>query len=122
MISGGNTTVYVSDLDASLRFYKDTLGCQLLMHAPGHWAMVSAGPGVTIGLHPHSPQGPKPGAQGTMSIGFNVTQPIADVVHALEQRGVKFHSHIDTPKEPVKLSFFSDPDGNPLYLCEQKRG
>ncbi|RMF71286.1 MAG: VOC family protein [Planctomycetota bacterium] len=120
MISGGNTTVYVSDLNAAVRFYCDTLGCELVNRVPEHWALVSAGPGVNIGLHPQSPRGPKPGARGAMSIGFNVTRPLAEVVRTLEDRGVRFDGHSDSPKEPVRLSFFSDPDGNPLYLCEYK--
>lgn len=44
---------------------------------------------------------------------------------ALQQKGVSFREEKGGPvvdDGPVKLAFFSDPDGNDLYLCEVVHG
>ena len=58
MFSGGNVTVYVSDMDRAVRFYNDTLGLKLAYRFGNHWASVEAGRGLTIGLHAASTQMP----------------------------------------------------------------
>ncbi len=61
MISGGNATVFVSNMDASVRFYTEVLGLKLTNRRFGNsWATVDAGKGLTIGLHPASPKGNSP--------------------------------------------------------------
>ena len=44
MISGGNATVYVSDMDTAVRFYTETLGLTLTNRFGNHWATLEAGP------------------------------------------------------------------------------
>ena len=117
MISGGNATVFVSDLEKSVGFYRDTLGLKVKVHAPGHFAMIDAGGGFLIGLHPAG-KGPTPGTRGCVEIGLLVTQPIEEVVEQLKAKGVTFTSEV-TQDGPVKLAGFSDPDGTALYLCEE---
>ena len=56
MITGGNATVFVSDMDNAVRFYTEVLGLRLTNRFGDHWATVDAGKGLTIGLHPASPQ------------------------------------------------------------------
>lgn len=116
MISGGNATVFVNDLENAVEFYGGTLGLNVTMHAPGHFAMIDAGGGFLIGLHPAG-KGPTPGAKGGMQVGLTVTRPIQEVVDALKARGVSFSTPV-IDDGPVKLAFFEDPDGNDLYLCE----
>lgn len=118
MIHGGNATIYVADINVSIRFYTDTLGLKLRMRAGNDWAEIDAGPGLIIGLHPaDAPHLPKPGTRGSLAIGFNVTEQLEDVVARLKKKGVTFHgSIVDT--EQVRLAFFGDPDGNPLYLAQ----
>jgi hypothetical protein len=36
---------------------------------------------------------------------------------AFKNKGIVFSSNI-IEDEPVRIAFFSDPDKNPLYLCE----
>lgn len=117
MIHGGNTTVYVRDMGASIRFYTETLGLALRMRAGDDWAEIDAGPGLVIGLHPATPQSPAPGVRGSLAIGFNVDGKLEEVVEALSQRGVSFHGPI-VEDEHVRLAFFGDPDGNQLYLAQ----
>jgi catechol 2,3-dioxygenase-like lactoylglutathione lyase family enzyme len=122
MITSGLATLMVADLDRSVRFYTETLGFKLKVRFGPAWAEIDAGGGCILGLHPAGEHGPRPAAApGSISIGFQVNQPIAEVVEVLSNRGVKFHGAIKADG-PVKLAFFADPDGNPLYLAESVAG
>jgi catechol 2,3-dioxygenase-like lactoylglutathione lyase family enzyme len=99
MFSGGNVTVYVSDMDRAVRFYSETLGLKLAYRFGDHWASVEAGRGLTIGLHPASAQMPA-GRKGSM-----------------EAKGVKFHGASNEGKAGAFVGF-EDPDGNQLYLAQ----
>jgi catechol 2,3-dioxygenase-like lactoylglutathione lyase family enzyme len=119
MIAGGNATLAVSDVDRSVRFYVETLGFKLRYRAGDEWAEVDAGGGLILGLHRAKGQGPGPGARGSISVGLDLNQPIADVVEVLANRGVRFHGPIKEDAA-VRLAFFEDPDGNALYLAEPR--
>lgn len=121
LLHGGNATVMVSDMDRAVGFYVGTLGLRLAHRAGADWAMIDAGEGLTIGLHSSAHGGPKPGTMGSISVGFSVTPPIEDVVEALTGRGVQFRGPVSETGF-VKLAFFADPDGNPLYLAEAPTG
>jgi predicted enzyme related to lactoylglutathione lyase len=118
MINGGNATVMVRDFDRALRFYTETLGLNLLYRAGDEWAEVMAGKSLTIGIHLWSGHGPAPGAASGLSIGFTV-DAIEPAITSFKGRGVAFHGPVQD-NDNVKLAFFTDPDGNPLYLCEVK--
>ena len=49
MISGGNITVMVSNMDASVRFYTEVLGMKLTNRFGDHWATVDAARGLSSG-------------------------------------------------------------------------
>ncbi len=117
LIDGGSPTIFVSDLDRAVRFYTESLGLSVQYRAGNEFAMIDAGNGLMIGLHPASSQGPDPGTPGAISVGFNVTAPSEQVVETLQQRGVTFRGPIKDD-DPVRLAFFGDPDGNDLYLCQ----
>lgn len=117
MIEGGTPTVYVSNMDQAVSYYTQTLGLKLAGRYGDEYASVDAGKGFFIGLHPAGPNSPKPGSPGSIQISFGVRGKIEDVVEELTRRGVNFHGPIK-PDGPVKLAFFTDPDGNELYLCE----
>ena len=119
LITGGLPTIYVSDMDASVRFYTDTLGLKLLERYGNHWASVDGGHGLTIGLHPASAENPA-GRVGSISIGFQTSAPITEAVATLKGRGVVFRGDIVDDKQ-VFIAHFEDPDGNRLYLAEVKR-
>src|SRR5438045_8658809 len=115
MISGGNVTVLVSDMDAAVDFYKNVLGLKLTNRFGNHWATVDAGKGLVIGLHPASAKHPAPGTRGGMMIGLEIDEPIDAVVDRLQRKGVHFKGQIVEDK-PGFFADFEDPDGNPLYL------
>jgi predicted enzyme related to lactoylglutathione lyase len=117
MISGGNATVFVSNMDTSVRFYTEVLGLKLTNRFGDSWATVEAGKGLTIGLHPASPKYPAPGTKGAVMLGLEIDEPIAGMVTRLSEKGVRIQGSIvqDTPGNFVHLE---DPDGNEIYLWE----
>ena len=117
MIKSGNVTVMVADMDEAVRFYTEVLGLSLRFRVRDEWAEVSA-PGLTIGLHPPGEGTSPPGTRGSLSVGLQVDS-LEETMEALKAKGVAFREGI-TEDSAVRLAFFPDPDGNPLYLCEQK--
>jgi catechol 2,3-dioxygenase-like lactoylglutathione lyase family enzyme len=119
MITGGNATVFVSNMDTAVRFYTETLGLRLTNRFGDHWATVDAGKGLTIGLHPASPKFPAPGTKGGMMLGLEIDMPIEEAVDRLTERGVKVGGIVrDTPGN---FAAVEDPDGNPICLWEVNR-
>ena len=89
MITGGNATVFVSNMDNAVQFYTEVLGLRLTNRFGDHWATVDAGKGLTIGLHPASPKFPAPGTKGAMMLGLETGISIEQAVARLSERGVK---------------------------------
>jgi catechol 2,3-dioxygenase-like lactoylglutathione lyase family enzyme len=120
MISGGNATVFVSNMDASVRFYTEVLGLKLTNRFGDSWATVEAGKGLTIGLHPASSKYPAPGTRGGIMLGLEIDEPIAGMVARLSEKGVRIRGSI-VQDEPGKFVHLEDPDGNEIYLWEVNR-
>ncbi|MFO0973200.1 MAG: VOC family protein [Phycisphaerae bacterium] len=119
MFAGSQATIYVGDLDRAVKFYTQTLDMKLMFQAGPKFAQLEAPGGMQIGLHPAGPKSPRPGVPGSIQVGIMCQQPIDQVVATLTQRGVRFQGPV-VADPPVRLAFFGDPDGNPLYLCEYK--
>ena len=118
MFTEANVTVPISDMNRAIQFYTKTLGLKLKFQMGNDWAEVEA-PGLTIGLHPMMEMhGPKTGKSEALSIGFTV-QKLETAMDALKKKGVSFAPKL-VEEGPVRLAFFTDPDGTPLYLCEVK--
>ena len=125
MISGGNATVYVSNMDAAVQFYTETLGLTLTNRFGNHWATLETGrcywthgeAGLTIGLHPASAKHPAPGTAGGIGFGFDTYMPIEQVVARLNERGVRITSEI-IRYEAGNCFMFVDLDGLPTYINE----
>lgn len=115
MITGGITTVYVSDMDRALDFYTETLGLELDHRGGPSWAVVRAPDGSRVGLH--DAMGGEVGVAGSTTLGFRVEGALGDVVEELVSRGVEFVGDI-TEDTAVPLAYFEDPDGNQMYLVE----
>jgi catechol 2,3-dioxygenase-like lactoylglutathione lyase family enzyme len=102
---------YVTDMDASLAFYRDTLGLPLVSH---DFVARFDLDGVLIELVPVPPGSVVPG-NGNARLCFSVT----DLHHTIEQmhaRGIPTSEVRD--KKGGKLAFFKDPDGNELCLWQ----
>ena len=118
MLHGALPTVFVSDMDRAVAFYTDVLGLTLAFRAGDHWASIDAGGGTQIGLHPgRAAHTTATGDAAAISIGLNVIEPLETVMAALSARGVEFGEV--SADGMLKIAHFTDPDGNPLYLCEQ---
>ena len=111
-ITGSNVTVMVSNMDAAVKFYTETLGLKLKVRYGDHWAEIEA-PGITIALHP---KGKDIKTGDNLSIGFSAND-FKQTVAALEQKGIKFNMLDD---KQVLLALFTDPDGNALYFAQPK--
>ena len=118
MFTGGVFTIYVSDMDRSVKFYTETLGMKLMERHGDHWAAIDGGPGLSIGLHPATAEVPA-GRPGSTAIGLYLNGPIRAAVDRLRGKGVTFQGPVIDDKA-LSLAFFSDPDGTPLYLAEMK--
>jgi catechol 2,3-dioxygenase-like lactoylglutathione lyase family enzyme len=105
----------VSDINRAIKFYTETLGLKLVNQYQTHWAEIQA-PGLTIGLHPAMDHGPRPGNSESLAIGFAVDHLDNDMT-VFEHKGIVFSSNI-IEDGPARIAFFTDPDKNPLYLCQ----
>src|SRR5271157_5566679 len=117
MITGGNATVFVSNMDRAVQFYTQVLGLKLTNRFGHDWATVDAGKGLTIGLHPASPKYPAPGTKGAIVLGLEIDEPIESAVARLSKKGVRMNSSV-VRGEAGNFVHLDDPDGNEIYLWE----
>jgi catechol 2,3-dioxygenase-like lactoylglutathione lyase family enzyme len=87
--SGGHAIVYVSDMDAAIRFYTETLGLKLTNRFDNHFATVEVGRSLVLAIHPQTPNTPVPGTKGSVTLGLVVDEPLDAVISRLAQRGVR---------------------------------
>jgi lactoylglutathione lyase len=111
----------VSDMEQSVRFYKDTLGMPL-KYKTNEWTEFQTG-ATTLALHLSKPRVSSTPAQremiaGTSTIGFNVTD-LDKTYSELRSRNVRF---VMEPKmreeEGIKLAVCLDPDGLEISISE----
>ena len=119
LIAGGHAIVFVSNMDAAVRFYTETLGLKLTNRFDDNIAFVEAGR-LVIAIHPKTPHTPDPGARGSVALGLTIDEPIDRVVSRLSGRGVRMAGSI-VRTETDRVVEFEDPDGNSLYLWETAR-
>jgi predicted enzyme related to lactoylglutathione lyase len=121
MFNGGIVTVFVTDMNRSVRFYTEQLGLKLLQRYQNDFATIDAGHGLTIGLHPASAASPAGDRKSGTSIGLYLTAGIQDAVKTLQEHGITFSGEIIGEGKAGRFAHFSDPDGNALYLAEMKK-
>src|SRR5215469_6575544 len=119
MLTNGIATIFVTDMDRSVRFYTEILGMRLNQRYGNEWAQVEAGR-LVIGLHPASGKNPA-GRDGSITLGFTLSTKIDDAVAKLQQKGVKFRGAITEEANAGKIVYFEDPDGNSMYLIEVRQ-
>jgi predicted enzyme related to lactoylglutathione lyase len=120
MITGGNATVFLTNMDISVRFYVETLKLTQVNRFGDHWAAVRAGSSLTLGLHPKSEKWPALRTQGSIQIALEIDEPIEPAVQRLTAAGVRFVTAVErTPQG--NFIHFEDPDGNALYLWETEK-
>ena len=117
MIKEANVTLMVKDIERSVRFYANDLGLKLKARYGDQFAQLEA-PGTIIALHPASGEERQPKSE-SMSIGFAVDS-LDGAMAELSSKGIVFSRVTDDAQ--VRLAFFKDPDGHPLYLSQSKWG
>lgn len=111
------TTIFVADMDRAVKFYSEVLGCKLEMRFGNEWAQLKTD-GATLGLHPASAENPA-GVKGSIQLGIEVKDSIRDRVDQMTSKGVKFIGPVRDDGQ-ILFANFTDPDGNPMYLAQQK--
>jgi catechol 2,3-dioxygenase-like lactoylglutathione lyase family enzyme len=116
-ITEANVTVMATDMKRAIRFYVEVVGLELKANYGDQFAQV-ASPGIVIGLHPRTKDDSRPERSEGISIGFGVDD-LTSAMTDLKAKGVTFSRVVED--RPTKLAFFTDPDGNPLYLSQTAR-
>jgi len=118
LVSGGQAIVYVSNMDAGVRFYSEKLGLKLTNRFDDKYATVEAG-NLLLAIHPKTPRTPDPGKKGSVALGLQVDEPMERVVSRLTERGVRMSNESAPPDSGSRVEF-EDEDGNPIYLWEPR--
>ncbi len=124
VVRGATATVLVRDVERAVRFYTDRLGLHLRashVDPVADWAEVEA-PGLRLllvgsGLPPEVE--PAVARPPRVAVGFEVDD-LEAAIRVLRRRGIGFEREITEGAEH-RMAWFTDPDGNPLYL-RQERG
>jgi len=108
-----HVAIYVSSVEASARFYGDTLGFPLLPRPafsfPGAWFRI----GVNQELHLIGERLPAPFTEETRGGHFAMrVNDIGEAAKLLKEKGVKFRS--GRRPDGAQQIFFEDPDGHQL--------
>ncbi|HVD91977.1 MAG TPA: hypothetical protein VNC21_06835, partial [Vicinamibacterales bacterium] len=56
-----------------------------------------------------------------IALGLYLSQPIAEAIKTLTSRGIAFTGPVINDDGMLSLAFFTDPDGNSLYLAEMSQ-
>jgi lactoylglutathione lyase len=116
------TMIVVSDMDASVEFYRDKLGIPLKFQSP-EWTEFQTG-ATTLALHgggvkSSAPPSGDPSKQaGHCSIGFNV-EDVDKTYEELKAKGIRFvMPPSQRDNEGIRLAVAIDPDGLPVSFAQ----
>jgi lactoylglutathione lyase len=103
---------FVSDMDAAVAFYRDTLGLTLLFESP-FWSEFDTGP-TKLALHPASNENPA----GSVQLGLSASDLDDFHVQGLA-KGLAFTSP-PTDIHGTRIARFRDPDGAEISVSESR--
>ncbi|WP_438444948.1 VOC family protein [Gorillibacterium sp. sgz5001074] len=113
----GQVSIPVKDLDAAIRFYRDTLGLPLLFQAPGMAFLESGGVRLLLSV-PERPE-----FDHKSSILYFRTPDIHTGYDALVSHGAELagnpHKIAERDGIATWMLFFKDPDGNTHALMSE---
>lgn len=118
MIKGGVASIYVSDFEAAIAFYRDVLGLELRVRIENEWAELVAGPGLVIGLHlAREGETVAAGTIGAVNVELHVEGTMEETLDQLKSRGADLEGKV-LDYEHVRIAEVRDPDGNPVILAQ----
>ena len=113
-----NTHYWTKDMDASVAFYRDTLGLPLRTQMGEDWAEFDVD-GTTVALH-GTREGHAP-PQGGATIVFEVDDLENEMI-ALRGKNVRFEGEVSDVPGYGRFVSFRDPDDNLLQIFERAKG
>ena len=116
LVAGGHAIVYVSNMDAGVRFYTTVLGMKLTFRHENNFATAEIGD-FLLAIHPQTPFAVPPGTKGSVVLGLSVDEPIDRVVSRLASHGVRTLGPIVRNQHGDHVEI-ADPDGNTIILHE----
>ncbi len=111
--------IYVSDMERSTAFYRDTLGIPLNFTSPGWTEFDNAGTILALHRHIGGESRVAQAAAGQATIVFAVDD-IQEAYETLKARGVEFSMPPQKQVSGLTLAVLHDPDGFGITL--QQRG
>lgn len=118
-----STTIAVTDQDAALDFYVNTLGWEKAADAefgPGMRWLTVLPPGASTELvlaHSSWAGGEDGGAKTCGNTGISLVSPDIDATYeSLKARGVAFKQPVAEMPWGDRATWFADPDGNEFFL------
>ena len=109
--------LHVADLDASIAFYRDTLGLPLRQRGDV-WAHFDAGDGAMLELFSGGVAVDMPKGPDRQSAVFALrVDDLNEAISELTSRGVTFHGEIGIFNDEC-WAFFTDPEGNRVEIKE----
>lgn len=117
-----SATIVVSDQDAAIDFYVNTLGWEKTMDIPMGPEMrfvTVVPPGATTQLALGTPSWFDETSNLRKNTGISLVAPDIDATYAtLTERGVRFKEPVSMMPWGGKATWFYDPDGNEFFLAE----
>lgn len=116
----GQIAVPATDIERSIRFYRDTLGMRFLFQAPPGLAFFDLS-GIRLML-----DGPAKAQAGNSSVIYYKVDDIQSAFETLSKRSVQFetepHRIAKMPDHDLWMAFLRDPDKNLIALmCEMRK-
>ncbi len=113
-IALNHVIVYVRDVKASLRFYRDLLGFETIESMEGYARLKGPHRSATIALHVSTDRPPPPRTRQVVL--YFETRALDEVCLRLARSGVRF----DQPPQRMPWgwdhAYLRDPDGHPISL------
>jgi lactoylglutathione lyase len=111
--------VYVSDMQRSIRFYRDQLGFPVKRESP-EWTELHTGR-TTVALHIAAPgKRPKQAAPGDAQISLEVLD-LDKFYEGKKAKGVPFTMTPTMQEFGRNMAVMTDPDGHPISVTEEMR-
>ena len=107
--------INVSDMERSVRFYRDALGLTVEQESP-YWSQLDAGT-ISIGLHSGGPAEGAAEAEPALTLSFAV-EDIAGAVDQLRSAGAQVAQEPARQQYGEQLAVIRDPDGHPIQLLQ----